>query len=58
MAGLRKQESIDILASNIAFLGTDLEKNVRAAAAACEKQWQTAGKNAYVSFPSLELDFF
>lgn len=44
MAGLRKQNSIDILSSNIAFLGSDLEKNVRAAAAACEEQWQNAGK--------------
>jgi gelsolin len=46
MAGLRRQETVDILASNIAFLGTDLEKNVRAAAAACEEQWKTAGKTA------------
>jgi len=44
MAGLRKQQTLDILATNIAFLGTDLEKNVRAAAAACEKEWHTAGK--------------
>jgi gelsolin len=44
MAGLRRQQTLDILASNIAFLGTDLEKNVRAAAAAGEPEWQTAGK--------------
>jgi gelsolin len=44
MAGLRRQETLDILATNIAFLGTDLEKNVRAAAAAGEPEWQNAGK--------------
>ena len=43
---LRKMKSIDILNSNIAFLGSELEKNVRAAAAACEEQWQKAGKAA------------
>jgi hypothetical protein len=47
MAGLRKQPVLDILSTNIAFLGTDLEKNVRAAAAACEVQWKTAGKAEY-----------
>jgi gelsolin len=44
MAGLRRQQTFDLLATNIAFLGTDLEKNVRAAAAAGEPEWQTAGK--------------
>jgi gelsolin len=39
-----KQKNYDILSSNIAGLGTDLEKNVRAAAAACEEQWKTAGQ--------------
>jgi gelsolin len=39
-----KQKEYAILGSNIAGLGTDLEKNVRAAAAACEDQWKTAGK--------------
>jgi gelsolin len=45
MAGLVKPKTVDFLNSNIAGLGTDLEKNVRAAAAACEKQWKTAGKD-------------
>eukprot|EP00009_Paramoeba_aestuarina_P003528 CAMPEP_0201506314 /NCGR_PEP_ID=MMETSP0161_2-20130828/235_1 /ASSEMBLY_ACC=CAM_ASM_000251 /TAXON_ID=180227 /ORGANISM="Neoparamoeba aestuarina, Strain SoJaBio B1-5/56/2" /LENGTH=368 /DNA_ID=CAMNT_0047900371 /DNA_START=102 /DNA_END=1208 /DNA_ORIENTATION=- len=39
-----KQKNYDILGSNIAGLGTDLEKNVREAAAACEEQWKTAGQ--------------
>jgi len=42
---LRKFQQLDILSSNIAFLGTDLEKNVRANAAAHEEQWHKAGKN-------------
>jgi gelsolin len=45
-SGLRKQQNINILGSNIAFLGTDLEKNARATAAACEEQWRIAGKEA------------
>jgi gelsolin len=53
-AGLRKQQTVDILASNIAFLGTDLEKNVRAAAAACEDQWKTAGKAAGIQVWRIE----
>lgn len=40
-----KQKNYDILSSNIAGLGTDLEKNIRAAAAACEEQWKTAGQD-------------
>jgi len=43
-AQLRKHEQLDILSTNIAFLGTDLEKSVRATAAASEEQWHTAGK--------------
>jgi len=41
-----KPPLLDIMSSNIAGLGTDLEKNVRENAAACEEQWQNAGKKA------------
>lgn len=44
--GLVKQQKIDLLSTNIAFLGTDIEKNARATAAATEVQWRTAGKEA------------
>lgn len=44
--GLVRQQKIDLLSTNIAFLGTDLEKNARATAAASEEQWKTAGKEA------------
>ena len=44
--GLVKQQKVDLLSTNIAYLGTDLEKNARATAAACEEQWRTAGKEA------------
>lgn len=39
-----KQRQLDIGASNIANLGTDLEKEVRRNAAACEPSWLNAGK--------------
>jgi len=42
--GMRKQAHLDVLGTNIAFLGTELEKNVRAAAAANEEEWRSAGK--------------
>ena len=39
-----KQKQYNIAESNIANLGTDLEKKIRAAAAGKEDQWKTAGK--------------
>ncbi|KAJ3337968.1 hypothetical protein HDU93_000292, partial [Gonapodya sp. JEL0774] len=44
MAGLVKQKKIDIADSNIAGLGTDLEKKVRLDAAQIEAQWHGVGK--------------
>lgn len=38
-----KQRQLDISATNIANLGTELEKNVRLAAAKTENQWKGAG---------------
>jgi gelsolin len=39
-----KQTTLNIADSNIANLGSDLEKKVKEAAAACEKSWKDAGK--------------
>ena len=39
-----QKRNYDIATTNIAGLGTDLEKKVRAAAAATESQWNNAGK--------------
>lgn len=47
---MQKKETFNIAESNIANLGSDLEKNVRAAAAAGEKAWEKAGKK-----PGLEI---
>jgi len=45
MAGLRKQTKYNIAETNIAMLGSDLEKKVREAAAATEPAWKNAGKD-------------
>eukprot|EP01116_Phalansterium_solitarium_P017589 TRINITY_DN4374_c0_g1_i2.p1 TRINITY_DN4374_c0_g1~~TRINITY_DN4374_c0_g1_i2.p1 ORF type:complete len:277 (+),score=104.04 TRINITY_DN4374_c0_g1_i2:163-993(+) len=39
-----KQKTIDLASSNIAGLGTDLDKKIREAAAATEPAWKEAGK--------------
>jgi len=44
MSGLTKPKEYKISDSNIANLGSDLEKKVRAEAAATEKAWKNAGK--------------
>jgi len=44
MAGLTKLKTIDIADSNIAGLGTELEKQVRLNAAQTEKAWKDIGK--------------
>ncbi|PRP81887.1 hypothetical protein PROFUN_08751 [Planoprotostelium fungivorum] len=45
MAGLRKQTKYNIADTNIALLGSDLEKKVREAAAKKEAAWKVAGKD-------------
>jgi len=44
-----KQQKIDIADTNIALLGSELEKKVRLAAAETEEAWKNAGKEEYVS---------
>lgn len=45
-----KQRTLDISASNIANLGTELEKKCRVEASNCEVSWKNAGKVPCVAF--------
>lgn len=45
MSGLRKAKHYDWKDSNLSLFGSDVEKNVKKAAAETEKAWQGAGEN-------------
>jgi len=47
---MQKQKHIAVADSNIALLGSDLEKKVRVAAAGHEDAWKSVGKVEYVYF--------
>jgi len=54
MTGLVKPKQYKIEDSNIANLGSDMEKKVRAAAAGTEKAWEQAGKNLGIQIWRIE----
>lgn len=53
-----KQKTLDISASNIANLGTELEKKCRVEASNCEASWKNAGKVPCVAFVLLKLMYY
>lgn len=54
MSGLVKPKEYKVEDSNIALLGSDLDKKVRQAAAGTEKAWEGAGKNLGIQIWRIE----